>query len=268
MQHERDEVIERNKRNPNTFPVELFILWLTNIITAVNDDNVEIDVNIEKDVGDFLTNVPKDEWVLVDEEMGDCLEVLTLEIMVQNMLESEAPELEQYTKHFGVNFFDPEPNPKLSIAGWLNQSFSREYEKTMQELPPVSLHPIVQALDILVTHSPTCDEVLHEAIREQILEIAEDTDGDLDVGDFLAGKGYDQLNDLNRCLATVGRHLQTVREAYTTMDGWIYDLGLVLITDLKDTVQDLEEAFDDSHYKHHPFLLVRDHVEEIHELYI
>lgn len=158
--------------------IQVLIPFLDAIINY--DDEWFNDPDNVKRVEDFLEN-PFDEWKVMHVEPSILYEILSLTALVNSAIENEQEEGNEligkwYRRWFGVTFYDVDPNTPLSPSGWLNVSWSREYENAYGHLPAASLHNINSWIELLAEASPTSDETLPEHITSRLSELNGEAD--------------------------------------------------------------------------------------------
>lgn len=249
------------------FNADVVIRYLTDVLEIEEVEDFK-DLPLKGDFFDMM-NEPKDEWDLSYVEPSQILEIIILEKLLLSRCHSMDLEevLEEfYFPHFHPTFFDPEPRPILSIAGWLNYNYSREYEVEANHLPPLSLYPAVEAINILVEASPTCDEMITEYITDMYLGFR-DNDEPEDAREFFWGVGADHIYNLSKALRQITPCIHRLAEN-SFEDDLPYALGQLILEELGDEfLEVLLTDFQEETIRAHPLLLVANQIEDLKELY-
>ena len=249
------------------FSADLVIRYLTEVL-KIEDPEDFPDVMLKNAFFDMMQN-PKDEWDLSVVEDNQILEIIILEQLlisrVDSMQLNEIME-EFYFPHFTPTFFDPEPRPSLSIAGWLNYNYGQSFERETDHLPSLSLAPVVDIVKELVTASPTCDEMVTEYITDIYLSHRENDEKAMG-WEFFNGEAADHVYNLSKVLRKVNTQLS--RLALNSFeDDLPYSLGRLIIEELdEDFLQVFQADMEEDQYRHHPLLLVQNQIEDLKALY-
>ena len=249
------------------FNADLVIRYLTEVL-KIEDPEDFSDVMLKNEFFDMMQN-PKDEWDLSVVDDQQILEIIILEQLLLSRVDSmqlnEVME-ELYFPHFTPTFFDPEPRPSLSIAGWLNYNYGQAYERETDHLPSLSLAPVVDIVKELVAASPTCDEMVTEYITDIYLSHRENDEKAMS-WEFFNGEAADHVYNLSKVLRKVNTQLS--RLALNSFeDDLPYSLGRLIIEELdEDFLQVFQADMEEDQYRHHPLLLVQNQVEDLKALY-
>lgn len=250
-----------------SFNADLVIRYLTEVLKIEEPEQFQ-DLPLKKDFIHMM-EAPKDEWNLEFVEDAQILEIMILEQLL--LSRAEAMNLEElmdefYYPHFNPTFFDPEPRPVLSIAGWLNFNISKDHEKQFDRLPSLSLSPVVDIIKLLSDASPTCDELVNEYITDMYLEFRDNEDDEGRI-DFFRGEAADRMYDMSKALRKVGVYIKRLAEN-SFEDDIAHNLGILILDDLEEEFLDVFLAdFEDYEYDTHPLLLIKNQVEYLRQLY-
>lgn len=241
------------------FNAEVVINYLTELLKLEQVEDFE-NLPLKQDFFDMMAK-PKYEWDLSVVEDCQILEIIILEkLFLSRCKNLELDDIinEFYYPHFDPVFFDPEPNPKLSIAGWINYNYGQSYEKDTDTLPPLSLTPVVSIIDILVEASPSCDELLTEYITDTFLSYRDSEDGEYERDEFFfLGEGADRMYDLSKAIREMTPHLE--RLANNSFEGDLpHNLGKLILEELREDFFDVfaDEYLEEAYYTH-PLLLIQ-----------
>lgn len=247
------------------FPAEMIISYLEELLEMDPVNPNEMENTLRRNANIFFEE-NKDEWDLKQCLPEHILEVIILEALLHSRndsLDLNSIMDEYYYPHFSNAFFDPDPNPRLSITGWLNYNFGQQYEETEGTLPMVSLHPAVEIIKALVEASPTCDELLTDNIMDRYLEHSETGDEEARLI-FFYGEGADLIYQLSKVITEIKPNLRILHESFE--DELPNDLGGLILSDLCD---DFLETFDGDNnedaIRYHPLSLVKNLLEDLEE---
>ena len=249
------------------FDADLVIRYLTEVL-KIEDPEDFPDPHLKNDFFDMMHS-PKDEWDLAVVEDNQILEIIILEQLLISRTESmQLREVmdEFYFPHFSTAFFDPEPRPNISIAGWLSYNYGQSYERETNHLPSLSLSPVVDIIKELVSASPTCDEMVTEYVTDIYLSHRDNDERELG-WEFFNGEAADHIYNLSKVLRKVNTQLS--RLALNSFeDDLPYSLGQLIIEELdEDFLQVFQADMEEDQYQHHPLLLVQNQIEDLKALY-
>lgn len=249
------------------FNAQLVIDYLSEVLKIEEPEDFKQE-DLKKDFFDMMS-YPKDEWDLSTVEDGQILEIMILEeYLISRAHSMSLDEVmdEFYYPHFHPTFFDPEPNPLISISGWLNRNYGRQYEEEANHLPPLSLAPVVDIIKALVAASPTCDEMVTEYVSDIFLSYRDNDDIEGGII-WINDEGADYVYALNKALRGLGSKFS--RLALNSFeDDLPRCLGLLILEELdEDFLQVFQAEMEEEQLSHHPLLLVRNQVEDFKALY-
>lgn len=234
------------------FPAELFLEYMGELLRVNPTEAYEFsNPSVLSDVDEFL-NHPKDDWDVLDIDPLHLWELAVQEAILNNRFlhianNSDDPAVVEnfavryWSGDFGISLFDPVPDPHLSLMGWINHNFSRQYEMKFDKLPPTSLHGITRIASMWLDKSPTYDELLNEHIVSVLAEIREDsvsTDESEFLSDFetpddwLNETGNDLIYESTKVMYQSIHYL--VDSATLGVDTIVGDVALVIISELRD----------------------------------
>ena len=266
------------------FPAEAMLTYLGELITINPLEAYEFS-NKEafNEVTRFLEG-DKADWNIKEVDPHHIYELFVLEEILNSRfdnLTNTGDEIsvenhnEFYNRYWGSDFsrtfFDPNPNPFYSLAGWINYNYCKQYEMDYEVKAPISLHGVMYFIYNLVSASPTCDEPIHEHISDMLSSAGEDVAGE-DVyenpWDWLTtGNGNDVMYELYKVLLNNGYIL---RDLLTTdKDTLAYDLGFIIVEDLTDTVlEQTETMLEPEEFLLTPAVMIRSWLEMINSNYV
>ena len=249
------------------FNADLVIRYLTEVL-KIEDPEDFPDVMLKNEFFDMMQN-PKDEWDLSVVEDQQILEIIILEQLLLSRVDSmQLNEImeEFYFPHFTPAFFDPEPRPSISIAGWLNYNYGQSFERESNHLPSLSLSPVVDIIKELVAASPTCDEMVTEYVTDIYLSHRDNDEKEMS-WEFFNGEAADHIYNLSKVIRKVNTQLS--RLALNSFeDDLPYSLGLLIIEELdEDFLQVFQADIKKNKNKQHQLLLVQNQIEDLKALY-
>lgn len=249
------------------FNADLVIRYLTEVLKIEEPEDFP-DPMLKNEFFDMMQN-PKDEWDLAVVDDQQILEIIILEQLlisrVDSMQLNEIME-EFYFPHFTPAFFDPEPRPSISIAGWLNYNYGQTFERENDHLPPLSLAPVVDIVRELVSASPTCDEMITEYITDIYLSHRDNDDKD-EAWEFFNGEAADHIYTLSKVLNKT-KSLFHRLGLNSFEDELPFNLGLLILEELdEDFLQVFQAEMDEDNYRHHPLLIVKNQIEDLLAIY-
>lgn len=257
------------------FDTELVI----NYLNILNEPAKLNDLDSKAIIEEFMrfAKQPKDEWDVSDCDAAEIFEIMVLEECVLNRalhkeregeFESDVHQLldEHYYPFFSHTFADMEPNPSLSISGWINFNYCRDYQqKNGEGVPVLSLWPVMVIIRELLQASPTSDELLNDYIVNIYSEYR-DQDDEIEKDSYFFGEGADDIYNLSKVINSIRPKI--VQLIDNSFEGELTNnIGRVIIDEL--TV-DFLEAFEGD-YTHtvnsiHPLLLVRNQCEMLNDM--
>lgn len=245
------------------FQAKVVIDFLEELLAIEPGSSNEIEPIVRRNAELFFSE-KKYAWDLTDVEPELILEVLILEAQLN--AKSESVDMEDvmddyYYPHFNNTFFDPEPNPKLSLAGWINFNYGQQYEEKFDTMPAISIWPAVEIINTLLEYSPTCDELLNEHIADVYLAHSETGDEEARLTYFY-NDGADLIYDLSKAIVKIKPMIRKLHESFE--DELPNDLGMLLLSDLHDDFLEAFEGDDNEEaIRYHPLTLVKNLLEDL-----
>lgn len=242
------------------FNYSLVINYLNALLNLVDGD--EMDRELHAEVLNYLDD-NYHEWDISETPPEAILEIFILEACVLGRFNSmdgvDEIEAKYYIPLFHKTFFDPDPQPRMSVSGWLNFNYARQHEEATESLPLVTFQPLHDIVTQFVDAAPTADEMLPEYIQARFIESFDNEDRDSTIlSDNSVALFNGEISDLSyellKCFRGTYHSFVALNNAYP--DELPLVCGQLLITETLGDLQDTFEFVDPLHMELHPLSLV------------